>query len=189
MQYLFDIPILSNFSTWAFYLEAFSSEECDKIRAMFRDPMTAVVGSEGQSLPHVRKSSVCWIENSGENLWLFDKLSNFALGCNISRYAFNLTGFNEKLQLGKYGPEDHYSWHQDIGGAEMSRRKLSIVLQLSDPSEYEGGELEFCGVDEKAQKGKGDLIIFPSYMSHRVTPITKGERYSLVAWISGPPYA
>jgi PKHD-type hydroxylase len=69
-------------------------------------------------------------------------------------------------------------------------RKLSLVLQLSDPSEYEGGELQtmsgpnHCAVDRQ----KGLIAAFPSYMLHRVTPVTKGTRYSLVVWICGPSF-
>jgi PKHD-type hydroxylase len=78
----------------------------------------------------------------------------------------------------------------DFGTGELSNRKLSITVQLSDPDEYEGGELQFM-VNQNiftAPKDKGTAIIFPSFALHRVTPITKGSRKSIVGWISGAPY-
>ena len=75
-----------------------------------------------------------------------------------------------------------------ICGGATQRRKISIVLQLSDPEEYEGGELEmFVSKDiQKIPKKKGAAVLFPSYCMHRVTPVTKGERRSIVLWVSGP---
>jgi PKHD-type hydroxylase len=78
----------------------------------------------------------------------------------------------------------------DFGSGDISNRKLSITVQLSDPSEYEGGELQFM-INQHiitAPKEKGTAIIFPSFALHRVTPVTKGARKSIVGWIGGPPY-
>ena len=81
--------------------------------------------------------------------------------------------------------EGHYDWHIDIGEGEYAGRKLSVVLLLND--DYEGGELEIW---EKGfvPKGKGNLFVFPSYLLHRVTPVTEGIRKSLVLWTSGPTF-
>jgi PKHD-type hydroxylase len=81
-----------------------------------------------------------------------------------------------------------YGWHQDYGG-EISR-KLSLVLQLSDPSEYEGGNLQVKTSSEPqtVKKQRGFIAAFPSYVLHQVTPVTKGNRQSLVAWVSGPQF-
>ena len=68
-------------------------------------------------------------------------------------------------------------------------RKLSITIQLSSPQDYEGGDLILHnGEPEKMQKELGKLIVFPSYTLHEVTPVTKGTRYSLVAWVAGKPF-
>ncbi|MDB2656544.1 2OG-Fe(II) oxygenase [Crocinitomicaceae bacterium] len=78
----------------------------------------------------------------------------------------------------------------DFGAAEISARKLSVTVQLSDPDEYEGGDLEFMINHKtvKAPRKKGTIVVFPSFIMHRVTPITKGTRQSIVGWVSGPPY-
>jgi len=78
----------------------------------------------------------------------------------------------------------------DIGKGKYSKRKISITVQLSDPDEYEGGDFEFLIGKEiiKLPRKKGCAIVFPSYFLHRVTPVTKGTRKSLVLWGSGQPF-
>lgn len=96
--------------------------------------------------------------------------------------------------VNRYSVGGHYIFHHDIDWKKpTTQRKLSVVVQLTDPEEYEGGELEFEEVnhDEKTKqliRQKGTVIVFPSYMRHRVTPVTKGERKSLVTWIEGPAW-
>jgi PKHD-type hydroxylase len=99
--------------------------------------------------------------------------------------------FKEQLQLSEYNGDDegHYDWHMDCG-KEVNTRKLSLSIQMSDPEEYEGGELNIhthAGIST-APKLKGTVILFPSYLLHRVTKVTKGNRKSLVCWIHGPPF-
>jgi PKHD-type hydroxylase len=92
--------------------------------------------------------------------------------------------------LTRYSDGDFFNWHLDFGAGEISARKLSMTIQLSDPDEYEGGDLQFM-INEKivtAPREKGTLIIFPSFMIHRVTPIIRGTRQSIVGWVSGPPF-
>lgn len=98
--------------------------------------------------------------------------------------------FHEELQLAKYSDRGFFDWHLDFGAGEISARKLSMTIQLSDPNDYEGGDLRFMINKEivNAPKEKGTIIIFPSFIMHRVTPITKGTRQSIVGWVSGPPY-
>jgi PKHD-type hydroxylase len=88
--------------------------------------------------------------------------------------------------------EQHYDWHQDIG-PDHNHRKISFVLLLSDPAAYEGGNFEIgqAGGGPRSHtvgplKTKGSALAFPSFLSHRVSPVTKGVRRSLVGWIAGP---
>jgi PKHD-type hydroxylase len=100
-------------------------------------------------------------------------------------------GFGDEMQYTKYygTNKGHYSWHGDVGPG-VSHRKLSLVLQLTDPSEYEGGELEISIGSRTltVPKVKNSLAVFPSFVLHRVLPVTQGERRSLVTWISGQNY-
>jgi PKHD-type hydroxylase len=191
MQFTFAPQPLANYDQWAFYKAAFTPEECESIKKLFKDPVQALTGSHenpGRN-SEIRKSDISWLPYSPEVKWLYEKLSKAIFDCNNTRYGFQLSGFGEALQIGRYSEGDHYAFHQDIGPKEMSIRKLSIVLQLSNPEDYEGGELEFQGFESiKVPNDQGDLILFPSFNPHRVKAVTKGTRYSLVAWISGPSF-
>jgi PKHD-type hydroxylase len=97
------------------------------------------------------------------------------------------------MQLGVYTEHDqgHYDWHIDSGlETNTVPRKLSMALLLSDPSEFEGGELQImrAGVPESVEQKRGRAWFFPSYLMHRVTPVTKGIRRSLVMWVGGPAF-
>jgi PKHD-type hydroxylase len=98
----------------------------------------------------------------------------------------------EATQIGKYKSDDkgHYDWHMDSGPPKDGiQRKLSISILLSDPSEFEGGELQFKGIeDKKILTKQGSIVVFPSFIEHKVTPVTKGVRYSAVTWASGPSF-
>jgi len=108
---------------------------------------------------------------------------------NEKYYKFNLSGINDSIQYSVYTGEDqgYYDWH--IDAMRNHKRKISAVIQLSDPSEYEGGELQVQnGGVTVAEKAKGSFIIFPSWMTHKVTPVTQGVRKTLVLWVDGPAF-
>ena len=112
---------------------------------------------------------------------------------NDTIWNFDLYSVLDDIQYTEYHAtnDGHYGWHQDIGPGALSTRKVSITVQLSGPDEYEGGDLEYWkgGQDiQKAPRGKGVVFIFPSYMMHRVTPVTKGVRRSFVLWVGGGHY-
>ena len=87
------------------------------------------------------------------------------------------------MKLIKYQDGGFYGWHTDFNAGHCSVRKLVGIIQLTDPSEYEGGDVQFGFEDKetgewfKMNKLKGSLTIFPAFLSHRVTPVTKGKRY------------
>ena len=133
---------------------------------------------------------------SKENDSLFLEFISEALSKLIERSNQNLWGFElgsiiEQIQYTEYHAEDkgHYDWHLDIGNDQYSLRKISLTVQLSDPNDYEGGllELNHAGDDKSitAPTTKGSVFVFPSYLRHRVTPVTKGIRKSLVLWVGG----
>lgn len=190
MELSFPIKNNAHYAQWSFMKKAFTFDECNKVLEIFKNPIEAQVGNaKTPNRNHeARKSEIVWLSYNQETAWIFQLLMSHAIGCNQAYYNFDLAGFGEVLQIARYTEGGHYKWHQDIGVDELSKRKLSIVVQLSDFNEYEGGELEFLDCPEKAPKGKGDIIIFPSFNAHRVTPVISGVRYSLVAWISGNPF-
>lgn len=142
--------------------------------------------------PALRKSTISWIPCTNETSYVYDRLSYIANQLNGQFFDFDLFGFVEDLQYTVYssGSNDHYTWHMDMGIKNTSPRKLSLILQLSDPEEYDGGDLEFFTSNEStvAKKERGLVYAFPSYLMHRVTPVTAGTRRSLVVWIAGPKF-
>jgi PKHD-type hydroxylase len=109
---------------------------------------------------------------------------------NRQHWNLDIAGFGEALQMTRYegGDEGHYDWHQDFG-ATISR-KLSIVVQLTDPDTYEGGDLQIMTSHQpiNVERKRGLVAVFPSFQLHRVTPVTSGDRHTLVAWMSGPRF-
>lgn len=118
--------------------------------------------------------------------WFCGILFNFALASN-RQAEWNINILQpEILQIAFYAPDQHYTWHSDssIMMKDDIIRKLSVVCMLSDRGEYEGGVFELEDVGE-IELEKGDVIVFPSFLKHRVTPVTSGLRKSAVIWVSG----
>lgn len=186
---------VSDYATWT---GGFTSEELDKIveigSKLVVDKATLGGVDIEDDFNEIRKSKTGWIELNPETAWIYDRLAFIARSLNTLNWQFDLVGFSETLQFTVYeDDESHYTWHQDTikdfeGTSHV--RKLSLVIQLTDPSEYEGGDLQFkTGPgDITIQKERGLVTVFPSFNLHRVTPVTKGTRKSLVVWISGPPF-
>lgn len=153
---------------------------------------TVVSLKENESLDKIRKVKVSWIELNNNTGWLYDLLAYIARDLNSQFFDFDLSGFVEHFQYTVYTSDNnHYDWHIDhMTNTKISPRKLSLVLQLSDPSEYEGGDLELMTSSEpiKMKKEKGLVCAFPSWTLHRVTPVVKGIRKTLVIWVAGPKF-
>lgn len=144
----------------------------------------------------IRITSVSMINVAPENKYLFDRLLQLTDFINSQFYNYDLLGFDH-LQYTVYDKVgSHYAYHMDmimdekITGVLQLPRKLSFSLILSNPDEFEGGEFEFLTGAEsiKAEQKRGRVIAFPSYLLHRVTPVTKGVRKSLVFWVCGPKF-
>lgn len=174
--------------------DLFTTKELDAIEA-YGDrlmPMRAeIVGIEGNT-DHARITRIAWLENKPEVEWLFARLEKAVLEINAEFYSFDLFGLEQGLQYTIYdGAEGgHYDWHVDLGGHDVECRKISLSLQLTDPSRYEGCDLilQAGSGSFSAERARGTLIAFPSYVLHRVTPVQSGIRKSLVIWVSGPPF-
>jgi len=184
------------FVTWR---NAFTPDELDKIIEYGNslEKIKASVGGDPSSeadISEIRESTTSWIQYNENTSWIYDRLAFIARQLNGQFYRFNLHGFNEDLQYTVYNAESngHYTWHLDSGvtGEGNPPRKFSLVLQLSDPGDYEGGDLEIMVSPnpEQITKEKGLIAAFPSYTLHRVTPVTSGTRKSLVVWATGPAF-
>ena len=136
-----------------------------------------------------RKTNVGWLYPTQENRWVYDKISNCIVSANNRLWKFDIFGINEAFQYAIYNQGHHYDWHLDTGVGDMTR-KISASLQLSSPTDYNGGEMLIKSNREAiiSPKELGTLIVFPSFLLHKVKPIISGQRESLVIWISGPPF-
>ena len=140
-----------------------------------------------------RSSSVCWVPKERPHLWIYKRMGELTNRINSEYWNFNITGMMERIQIAEYSAEDngHFDWHIDLGAGLLSKRKISISVLLSDPDDYDGGEVQFFNTRrvKTATRARGTAVMFPSYMSHRVRPVTRGVRRSMVIWVSGPPFA
>ncbi len=142
----------------------------------------------------IRASSIAWLGTKPELAHVWEKLAAAVAEVNRRFFHFDLTGFHEPMQLGVYYETDngHYNWHTDAApGDNGVPRKLSMAMLLSDPSEFEGGEFQVKTPSDDVQTlecQKGRAWFFPAYTLHRVAPVTKGVRRSLVLWVGGPPF-
>ena len=133
-----------------------------------------------------RSASIRWLDGDLDR-GVIRRVRDVLRELNEAYFHFDITGI-EPLQLARYGIGDGYGDHIDLGPRDTSRRKLSVTIQLSDPLAYRGGDLVFRGVSPSGARARGTAIVFPSYLSHEVKPVTSGERYSLAAWAVGPPF-
>jgi PKHD-type hydroxylase len=174
--------------------DAFTPKEVDRIIAYgdMLQPMKAVLAGRSDNTDHLRITRVAWMEKKPEIQWLHARLEEMVLQINARFYRYDLYGLNEAFQYTVYeGAEGgYYGWHVDVGEKNYEPRKISLSLQLSDPSGYEGGDLMLqAGAGEfSAEKARGTLIAFPSFVLHRVTPVTSGTRKALVIWVAGPDF-
>ena len=180
-----------NHFNYYYFTSAFTFNELGKITEIAnRTPKQdgIVMGVKDNSeLSDYRKSEIAWISDNDETSWIYEKIANLAKMANKEMWNFDIWGYHDDLQYTTYyGDGGHYDWHADLGPG-ISNRKLSCVLQLSDPGEYEGGELQMNlgGSIISVKKEVGLICFFPSFVLHRVTPITSGVRTSLVTWLCG----
>jgi PKHD-type hydroxylase len=187
-------PHTKGIEPFAWWEGAFTDQQLDWLQQKAKEATQEAEISNGTSgvvNKEVRRSELNWLNKTGETKWVFERLAYVATRLNSDYFGFELTGFGEALQLTNYheARQGTYVWHQDFGSSGISR-KLSMVLQLSDPSEYEGGELQILTRKEPTtmQKKRGLITVFPAWTLHQVTPVIKGTRQTLVAWISGPAF-
>ena len=164
-------------------------DECDAILNLgkYQPAVPGSLGEEQSLKESTRRSRVTYLPHNDESNWIYDKLGLEIQKVNADAYGYELSGI-EAIQLASYEEGDHYDWHMDLGEGDNSTRKLSVSIQLSDTSEYDGGELEFMKTPDAGTKQLGSIIFFPSFLHHRIKPVTRGRRYSLVAWVHGDAF-
>jgi PKHD-type hydroxylase len=178
-------------------VEAFSLDEVGRIRelAATLDLQQSTIGGAQRVDGEIRNSSVGWLGLDAASEWLFERIGQIVLASNQRLWHFELGGMAEQLQYSRYeAPAGGYDWHLDIASSSAmaagARRKISVVVQLSNPDQCFGGELELRPARHVVVPflEVGSALLFPSYLLHRVAPVKQGARESLVTWVAGPPF-
>lgn len=179
---------------YLFLPDALTAEECDAVIALAAASQMKDAGLVRQTTAHqIRRADIAWLDDIPEAAWVMDRMVALVARANRQGFNFDLTDFSESAQVARYGAErqGHFDWHSDIGaGAVAARRKLTIVVQLSEPEDYEGGALQLRPDSNAhdAPRQRGLATVFPSFELHRVTPVTAGVRWSLTLWAHGPAF-
>jgi PKHD-type hydroxylase len=165
--------------------------ECDEIVQNSTDWVEGTVFKFGQLIKQKQFRSV-QICNNGIPRDLVDRIFRTVFLTNSETFRLHLEGYNQKDAplVFRYSAdrEDHYTWHSDSLPGD-SVRKISFSIQLTNPADYEGGDLEFMpAITDKKIRDQGTMTIFPSYKIHRVSPVTQGVRHVIVGWLYGPDF-
>jgi len=179
------LPFFQPYATAQRFL---SEQEMDRLVAEHLPLLAEGKLGPGNMNPDIRRSQVVMLGAESKYDWLYDRIWAAAQECNRQFFCVDLAGVEANLQLGRYDSSDRgfYDWHTDFAGIRPLR-KLSVSIQLSRAEDYEGGDLEllYGSRPQPMDKTRGAFIVFPSFLLHRVTPVTRGTRWSLVAWILG----
>jgi len=175
-------------------IEGFPQNTLDAIKeaAVVRKDsfISANMGVEGETRDlNTRSSKVLWLSDLK---WLKDYLyEDWILQANREFFGFDVYNIGD-IQYTEYHASEggKYDWHIDTFWQDPKpfTRKLSMTIQLSDPSEYTGGLFKMQDVEYTGSRALGAVTVFPSYLSHCVTPVETGVRKSLVAWFEGPTF-
>jgi len=181
---------------WVYYTKAVDNNLLNTIveNGLETNLNEAKIYKDGEAIvqPEYRRSQMTFMDDS----YVTTTLYSIANRANDENFGFDISSL-QTPQFAKYDEKDkgHYDWHIDTSWVTdvFFHRKLTMVVQLSDPSEYEGGDFEIkeSGATEEQlieMKQKGSVIVFPSFLEHRVTPVTKGRRMSMTSWVTGPKF-
>lgn len=189
---------------WCYFKSHFSKEQCDKIveTILHRPAADAEVGLNNGSIDaSIRKSKIRFVNKNDLELGkpfepLFDELWKLAIIANDSWFNIHISKL-DYLQIAEYDSayKGEYKTHHDIfymNNDPHYHRKLSCIIQLSDPTEYKGGDLNFVDVSQHPNsddlRQQGTVIFFPSFVRHAALPVEEGKRYSIAAWFDGPKW-
>ena len=137
-----------------------------------------------------RTTTISWIPFK-EMPGMYTDLNNFIQRANLNHFGFGDIQITENAQFTEYPEGGFYDWHMDCDVSmthEPPVRKISMTLLLNHESQFEGGELELMAPGKKAKLSQGNAITFASFLNHRVAPVTRGVRQSLVVWFGGTPF-
>ena len=173
----------------------FTPEQCQQIIDAGRrqKPQQAQVGMNkpgGGVDTKKRTTTISWIPFN-EMKPMYNDINEFIQKANRNHFGFEDVEITEQAQFTEYPEGGFYDWHMDTDvnmQHEPPVRKISMTLLLNHESQFEGGELELMAPGKKVNLTQGNAITFASFLNHRVAPVTRGVRQSLVMWFGGKPF-
>jgi PKHD-type hydroxylase len=151
-------------------------------------PKEAAMGIEGDTIDSTNRDTTVRFADPG--YWFGSDMFFYGIKANLDcKWGFHLDSC-EAVQFAQYESSQHYNWHIDTFflSAKDYDRKVTVICLMNDPSEFEGGKLEmrFEQKEHTVPLNKGTIVAFPSFIEHRVTPVTSGTRYTATMWVNGP---
>ena len=173
----------------------FTPDQCRQIIECGRrqQPQKAQIGMSrpgGGTDTKKRVTTISWIPFE-EMDPMYKEVNNFIQKTNLNHFGFGDIQITENAQFTEYPVGGFYDWHMDCDvhmAHEPPVRKISMTVLLNHPSEFEGGDLELMAKGKKAKLNQGHAVMFASFLNHRVAPVTRGVRQSLVMWFGGKPF-
>ena len=188
---------------WVYHPGLFINSDIDILLDFFHENYVFDTGKVSADLEEgiidhdTRVCDIAWVGNKHGDAFLRNVLWDYIQNVNGKAFGFDIQHL-EPLQYTVYNSNNlgNYKWHRDTAflAPNMYDRKLTLVMQLSDSDEYEGGDLIleddfFVNKLVPAEmRARGSIFVFPSFIKHTVTPVTKGIRRSLVGWAEGPKF-
>jgi len=185
---------------WSSYMATttepiFTPQQCEMViqAGHKQKPETAQVGMNkpgGGVDTKKRTTTISWIPFK-EMKQMYSQIEATMQATNLNHFGFENMKITEPAQFTEYPKGGFYDWHMDLdvnGQHEPPVRKISMTILLSDPSTFKGGQLEFMEKNKVPELKQGQAIFFASFIRHRVAPVTKGMRRSLVMWFGGTPF-
>lgn len=185
---------------WCYFKESFTPIQCDYIleEGLKIKAQEAKLGSDGNTtIPNHRKSKIRFIrEDNDKFTWLFDEMWKKVMRANDDWFSFHLSKLSY-MQLAEYDSayQGEYKKHHDVfwmNNDPIYHRKLTAIIQLTDPDTYTGGDFEFCNNNQYPNatdiRSRGTVLVFPSFLEHKATPVTSGVRHSIACWMNGPKW-
>ena len=165
---------------------AFSVLECEEIIALREG-----LGRRGDRFLNYGEirgaSEVCWLETDMAPQWLRERVLELMQDA-VRTFDFDISEPLEAFKLIKYRHGNRVQWHVDCGGGHTDTRKLTLTVLLSPADSFDGGALTLATNDRSLHRDVGDVVIFPSFLAHKVTTVTRGVRHTLVTWAHGPRF-
>jgi len=173
-----------------FYPQVFSPAECEQLIALQGLTKKSGLAGKPEPLDSVRKSTSTYLPLDDSTRWIHERIYPLVQFLNENYYHFKIELLSP-AQVIAYPVGGFYDWHVDLGYDDLSARKLSVVAFLTPRSDYQGGQLKLVSglrMEEDINQEQGTVVFFPSYMLHKVEPVTAGLRHTLVMWAYGPSF-